>query len=740
MRNVRSAVIRLLSAILAVIVLAAGIVPAVFASEDDAPEVEKKEYRIAVVFDNSGSMYDGQPWCRAKYAMEIFASMLNYGDGDRLYVFPMWEVRTDGSTPAPKKGADNNYVETPSTGMIEISSNDDIDKISNLYTLYASSTPFQPVKDAADYLNKLGSEYEKWLIVLTDGKFDEDKENHIQYGQKKILQTELLSYASSDLKVQYLGIGQGAFELDGKPDKNFYAAKSSDVDLKDKLIGICNMIFQRNMLPADRLSGSSLHLDLSMRKLIVFAQGQDVSETSLTGADGKKVAPDLDSGQRKFSEISAGYKGKSGDATEVDRSLAGRVVTFGACPGGDYTLNCSGADKIQIFYEPNVRIKTVLTNSDGVEVDVKSDIYPGTYTLSNTIVDNVTKEDVSDSELLGNNITYDIKFNGQPIDNNADIELQASDDDQHIDITATYLKKYKIKNNDKFWPGTFKVILPPSSSLTVKIECKQKGNWYRTSLPDEWKPIIVHIEKDGQPLSDEDLQALDTQFDFKGVEYSKKLLPGESAYEIMPGVDKDGNSVKPEDGAYKLTVTAHTTDNFDRALDAKDSVTVNFRWWSQIVIWLLGFLILLVIAAIILFIMSRKVLPKHINSNNIVFTLNGREISGTKLDYSRKGKTLSIKSPPTPNVDDRCTAKFTLYPVGKRWTSSKRRKFGISKITAGGGVQDIQLNGTTYIRNDHGTFVPATDPEATQIKEEGYCPMIGINTRRSNVTCTLNQH
>ena len=47
---------------------------------------------IAIVFDNSGSMYDAgdQAWCRATYAMEVFASMLNAGD--TLQIYPMHPI------------------------------------------------------------------------------------------------------------------------------------------------------------------------------------------------------------------------------------------------------------------------------------------------------------------------------------------------------------------------------------------------------------------------------------------------------------------------------------------------------------------------------------------------------------------------------------------------------------------------------------------------------------------------
>ena len=52
---------------------------------------------IAIVFDNSGSMYmnGDQAWCRATYAMEVFASMLN--EGDTLLIYPMHPI-TVGDT------------------------------------------------------------------------------------------------------------------------------------------------------------------------------------------------------------------------------------------------------------------------------------------------------------------------------------------------------------------------------------------------------------------------------------------------------------------------------------------------------------------------------------------------------------------------------------------------------------------------------------------------------------------
>ena len=180
---------------IAVLVCFVAVFGGCFSMRSYAATVSKvsKTYEIAVVFDNSGSMYNDQSWCRAKYAMEIFASMLDYGNGDVLKIFPMWEVTTDGTMPA----SGGSY------SAIEIRNSADINKISNMYTVRPSNTPFAPVSEAFQVLQTSAAQ-EKWLIVLTDGKFNEEAR-----GQSAAidLQSRLSQLASSAVKVQYLGIG-----------------------------------------------------------------------------------------------------------------------------------------------------------------------------------------------------------------------------------------------------------------------------------------------------------------------------------------------------------------------------------------------------------------------------------------------------------------------------------------------------------------------------------------------------
>ena len=129
----KSRILCRISSLLLILIMVASmfaIVP-LTASAASVTKIEKS-YDIAIAFDNSGSMYKisntkgSKAWCRAKYAMEIFASMLNY-DKDKLHIFPMWQVTYDGSQPNEKTAG--------SYEPIEISSKKDIDLFYNGFHL-----------------------------------------------------------------------------------------------------------------------------------------------------------------------------------------------------------------------------------------------------------------------------------------------------------------------------------------------------------------------------------------------------------------------------------------------------------------------------------------------------------------------------------------------------------------------------------------------------------------------------
>ena len=606
--------VKILSMVLALMILASTF--ALTAIPASAKGENAESHQIAVVFDNSGSMYDNESWCRAKYAMEIFASMLDY-ETDSLSIFPMWEVTTDGSKPAMGGG---------SYRRIDIKGVDGINQINKLFTVNPSGTPYSTVTEAYDYLKNSNNNSKKWLIVLTDGEFLwETRDNHNEV--KINLQDRLPKLASDNIQVQYLGFGSAAKLKEVSGNKNFHVKNATANSLKDDLVEICNNIFQRAALPESEMSGNKITLDLSMSKLIVFVQGKGAKIESLTNSKGKKVEPVLNSGQRTYSTITANdaYNQKYSQAP-VDDTLAGQVITFGDCPTGEYTLNYSGTENIQIFYEPNVKIKYTLINSKtGEPADLdKREIDAGEYKMEFTLVDGKTDKDILNDEsmadarkLLGKvgmtaNIEYknDEGKNVNNIKSGDTINLQPGDD-VFFKIEGSYLEKFNISTESNIDGNSFDIREPDLPKLKLDAESQQDLDWYQLKDHDNWKPVKVSVTIDGEPLTDEQMANLEfTATADEGLSIAYKMIPGESAYEIYVGQDEEGNYVEPARGDYKITVNGKTVDEYGREMTAEDSETVLIRRIPVILVkigWLLAILIILALTA---FILTRKAWPK----------------------------------------------------------------------------------------------------------------------------------
>ncbi len=668
----------------------------------------EKTYDIAVVFDNSGSMYaDGsKAWCRAKYAMEIFASMLDYKGGDRLTVYPMWEVTTDGSR--PETGG--------SYAPFEITSLSDVDKISDLYTVHPSNTPLAPVREAYDGL-KTSAASEKWLIVLTDGAFNE-RERTIWAGEENIdLQAELSSLADGNVKVQYLGIGEATM-LASDESKGFYAKKSTDTSLKDDLISICNSIFRRVELPAGYLAGNTLTLDLSMRKLLVFAQGSGAQIVSLTDENGRTIPVLQDSGQRKYSEIKAlGYE----DAA-VDTDLAGQVVTFDSCPKGTYTLDCSGAESVQVFYDPDVDIAIELTDLEGVPIDPFSQIPTGDYILNYCIVDNVTGEDVTNSVLMGGDV-YLIasvrQLGKDPIEvpNGGKITLEP-DDSTFITAYGTYLEDYTItsEGTDAI-PQPLKIAPPPAGTLRLSSDVTQPLSWYKTTDRDSWQPVKLTLSLDGAPLTDEQLDELQLDIAFSPeLSFETEPVYGESAVNVyIKGADDTPT------GFYRINAKASLFDPYGQEMSDDASSYFEIRMYDRFWRWLIWLVLLGLALLTFLFIMTRKTLPKSVmlepRSTRFELDFQDEEIENLRaaVKYSRKNKSLVISTPNEVDYSAQCSARLTLKPIDKRFTKSKDRRIRVTGVSSAN-AYSITIGATEYIPDGSGKWIKRGVPPSAASK------------------------
>ena len=725
--------------------------------------VTKKEhtYDIAVVFDNSGSMYisdDGttprKSWSRAQYAMEIFASMLNYENGDKLTIYPMWKVAVDGTSTTPKNFTfeDNLNVEP-----IVIESDKDIELIANMFTYNAHETPFEPVREAYSHLKK-SKATDKWLVVLTDGDFKYDSRSEANQPEQTFFNTkqELDSFASEEIKVQYLGIGS-AKNMDDEKNKdeinnpNLFSQNSSDTSLEKDLSTICNRIFKRSVLETSKyLNGKQLKLDLSMNSLIVFAQGNGVSITSLKDEDGNEIAPVMDSGVRQFRTKGCGnYK------SVYDDSLYGQVVSFGACEKGTYTLEYSSAKDIQIFYEPDVDIVVTLTNSDGKVIydsskvtDDDIEITAGDYKFNYKVIDNHDKnkenpEDISKSPLLGNlDLSAEIiPSQGDPmkVKNGAKISF-AEDEETYIKVSGTYLEDYTITTDDNKAAFSFKVKLPEVADLKMNVE--GADNWYTIKDHEKWQPIKVGLTVNGAPLTAEQMDSLNFAVTPSKETLALKVeqMKDQSAYMVCIAKDDNGVFVQPETGVYTLDFSAELpADGFGQVPKASDKKMFEIQKYAEYWRWLIYVIVFGVLIALFCIFMSQKVLPKKLNKENMSFFMMGREIGGGTLRYDRKGRKLEIKSDAVPNkFDAECRASFSLVPVDRRWTASKNRQIGIVGITSSTlGVNKIVVDGVIFTKKD-GKFVPKSSPDEP-IDEKTNAPNIKIETRYSYLDCTTTQ-
>ena len=517
-----------------------GMLPTVH-TEAKTTQVDKivTSHDIAVVYDNSGSMYyDGSAtidrWSKAQYAIEVFASMLDFDSKDRMTVYPMWPIKTDGSSDAHVK-YNGDYSNTSFT----VESKSDLSKLKNMFTPQGWGTPFDPVKYAAQALAN-SSKDEKWLIILTDGNFNSFTEKGIK--NKDIPPADVVNYIkgytqSANIRVQYIGINVDVSGIrssaSGGSNINVYGGTNSDI--KQDLITACNQIFKRDTLVGkdgknnSALSGNTLKLDISMSKIIVFVQGNGAKVKSLKNSSGTAIESsksDVTYNQLQ-KEIQLAVNRDIGFVAPLnDTTLMGQIATFTDCAKGTYTLELEGGAEayknVQIFYEPDVDLKITVksaeTNNEVITNDdfglPYKDLPEGEYIIEYKLVDRVDRSDVSGNALIGN-VKYIDQYlqtkNGTKtqISNGQKIKIK-EDEETELVLTAQYLDKYTISTKEIRFPKLH--VTPPSadeSKFEVKAYTESGNNKFKRSEIGSWDEVKVEFKYNGQALPQDQFDKLE---------------------------------------------------------------------------------------------------------------------------------------------------------------------------------------------------------------------------------------
>lgn len=735
--KVRKTFGRILSLAAAVFILAASVSGMLSASA--AQTTKSKSYDIAVVYDNSGSMYElgGKSrdyWCHAKYAMEIFASMLDYDGQNKLTVYPMWAVST-----AP------GHTDAATDAGVVISSAADVQKIHNMYTPKPSGTPFEPVNKAVADLEKSAADV-KWLIILTDGKFDNGATN------VGALRSELDKVANKGIKSQFICIGsEDVTPLDDEEDfhtidsaNGIFAAnpRSSD-DIKDTLIAACNTIFERSKLDDKYLSGGVLTLPTPMTNLIIFVQG-GTGEISAALSQGEQ--PLVPKSTFNTNLISMSSPEESVDVTLKKNTampsskMFGQVFTYENLKKGQYNLKAEGASSVQIFYVPEVDIAAKLVDKDGQVIGGEgATLYAGqeytlqyfiTYRDENGATVEVKSDDDSLKDVLGTDVDYTAFINNEQTQKSLTIDPEGAAVDEgdrkiKIEYDDSNGKYYVVTDSGERleFSGDEKVFFKVGAKTAdfdlstenskdrnmfkirqlVVLSVKIEGEGYLVvSKQKEWKPFKVTVTVNGKKLSDDELSVERltlTPMDSLHIEPgSVKLVPGESAFTFELGKDAEGNFVDIEKGTYSLEATYKYTDKDGGSHQASDKKVLIVTPLTKLEAALIAIGIIGGLTALILFIGRQKAFPKKVSlkfedsPKLIPIQLKGSAKSASAVISGRRyGKILSGKATPLTN-------RF------QRGSQKAKFSFVLTSASDPDGLSSFTIGSETFTSNGEGGF------------------------------------
>lgn len=694
MRNKK--IVKLLSIfiLLALIIGSIAVEPiSINAAKGESQVTNEVTYDIAVVFDNSGSMYKGNRWRYAKYALGVFASMLDYSK-DKLTVFSMWEITSNS-------GKNNN------SDRVEISSLSDIDKIKYIFTPAPRHTPIEVCDRAKKYLTR-SEKKEKWLVILTDGGFTKEVLGKTKSDDNNAKE-KLSGYATRDVKVHFLSFGKDKKTYGVANDITFFEhTANGDAGVKDELIKICNSIFKRDELKLNNNflnnKTNNFELDVSSRRLLVFDQGEN-SNIELFDSNNQKISPastPMNIQADKDEKYSAGgnYKAIVKNNLKKAKNLKGTIVEFKPKDGfkkGKYILK-GYSKKVKVFYEPDVSIPVYLEKNGKklTQEDVDRGVEPGDYRILYELIDNGTGEKVSDKANLKQKINAYVNGDEKEYKNGELISLEP-DQDINIEAKGYYQvltgddeedkdpkRQHPIsseENGDGIGLNLKGIkILSEKDNYKIKINVQQIARLYTLMEHDSWKPIVISVTKDGKKLSENELKNVKISFSEK-IPFFKKINTKNSTYEIEIGRDKNGNYVEPAEGNYSIKASIADDNKLRVNGDSKEAhfiVTPLPAW----VIWTIIALIVLLIVALILWWFSRKVLPKNLNvdqsGTSYLLNYNPVDMLFDRARYSRKHKTLSISSPPGLQVPVAVNCK--LKAIDRRWTKSKNRRMIVEPI------------------------------------------------------------
>lgn len=532
---------------------------ALFVPTADAASVFKRQKKsIFLVMDDSGSMGDNHgvtDATNANYSLQTLLAMTDKNDSVKLY-FLNETFGISGKLDMTNK------------------SNQLIEKVRDGYPYRGGGTPYSQVRKAQQELRdsaRANDETDYWLVVVTDGSFDEETDGSMTNNDLRKFAGETLANGTHP-NVLFISIGMNS-AVDSTGLSNLHVVEQMDVISSMNLAA--KTIASRVEAQDTRYSAGNAQITFTVpypsANIVVFTQNKKVTIT------GHNALTPLNTSEN-YTVSYPVPNPKLGDSTVC--FITPQDGT--SIPMGEISLTFDkGLDpkNTTVLFEPAIGLTAHIFNQDGQEVDPASLRVGEKATIKFSLCDSKTNQPISDSS-LGGPVSYNAVINGQNYQSN-DFEFTVDSETLDIQLSSTLPDGYVLNIHNTYNDLT--------EFRNVGFSLSNGGMFHSDySQLNQAPGTDANITLNGQPLTPEQFK-----------DFSLRIQ-GENQFASRFSVKKDETASKfvihPKKGwislftPYNKTYTVELTDKKDGSVYTA-SYTVEIpgtRPWIALIIWILA--------------------------------------------------------------------------------------------------------------------------------------------------------
>lgn len=670
-------------------------------------ESQKPARIINLVFDDSGStvLKGVDTWSQERYAMQLMAAMLD--QKDTLNIFLM------SSSCNPSYLALPDYV---IKGSQELESR--VSQVYNMAATDTSGTPFASVQRAYDYLPTPTADSESWLVILTDGNFDETIDVDQKY--KKYINEK------KGLKIITLAIGSkiGQSIPQGDQDILVYYARTGD-DIIVQLAELSNYMFSRNLLS----TSSILDFDVPVSELFVLAQGSEVDITGNIPGQRVEVGIQMLQEDKQKATLTPSIIPQV-KLTELKGKVA--VITPSeqeAIAAGHYDLGISGAKDIKVYFKPYVDLRARLINEQDQELN--NDIEEGKVRLYYEMIDPMTGAPIQ-SNLLGQ-MVYRVYYDDQELKIQSGDTIELKKGQHKLRLEAEFLKYNRVSVEQS-------IQVREKVNPIIPIQIKQ--DFIESTTASEMEksvPVVgVTILREEHPIPSQIWQKMklptvesDTNLNF---EVKRGQQPG--SFVVYARGSNEGK-FDTDLGKIPIKLKAEITDEEGRQVEQvvqyEMTIEDDIGKWERMKDFIRRNLFKIIISLIVIFLVLgylppfKKYLPKTLKARPTIY---GKPKSVGMAKKSNGFVEKSLFSTLTPYKAQRGVIRF--HPTGISGVPKL-------KVKATTGRAMLIMNYKDYMNKKHIKFdslaITEANKKPVRVRAGSCCE---VSTKEYNYRCTLN--